>query len=219
MRKKTDYIVIHCSDTPPSMDIGAKEIDRWHRSKGWFRIGYHFVIRRDGTVELGRELNEVGAHTLHYNDRSVGVCLVGGMQEDRKKSENNFTQAQWETLDKLIGELEQQFPQAKVLGHRDLNRGRDCPCFDVQNWMTQRARPTQQDQAYHPLVYSVLKQGARGPLVRSLQAKLNRWYGIAVDGLFGMETKNAVQAFQRKERLIDDGIVGPRTWSALLRYE
>lgn len=219
MRKKTDYIVIHCSDTPPSMDIGAKEIDRWHRSKGWFRIGYHFVIRRDGSVELGRELNEVGAHTLHYNDRSVGVCLVGGMQEATKKPENNFTQAQWETLDKLIGELEQQFPQAKVLGHRDLNRGRDCPCFNVQGWITQRARPTQQDQTYRPLVYSVLKQGARGPLVRSLQAKLNRWYPIAVDGLFGLETKNAVQAFQRKERLIDDGIVGPRTWSALLRYE
>jgi N-acetylmuramoyl-L-alanine amidase len=201
------------------MDIGAKEIDRWHRSKGWFRIGYHFVIRRNGTVELGREINEVGAHTLHYNDRSVGVCLVGGMQEQTKKPENNFTQAQWETLDKLISELEQQFRQARVVGHRDLNKGRDCPCFDVQTWMKQRAHPTQEDQTYRPLVYSVLKQGARGPLVRSLQAKLNRWFPIAVDGLFGLETKNAVQAFQRQEHLVDDGIVGPRTWSALLRYE
>jgi peptidoglycan hydrolase-like protein with peptidoglycan-binding domain len=85
--------------------------------------------------------------------------------------------------------------------------------------MKQRAHPTQEDQTYRPLVYSVLKQGARGPLVRSLQAKLNRWYPIAVDGLFGLETKNAVQAFQRREHLVDDGIVGPKTWSALLRYE
>ena len=55
MRKKTDYIFIHCSATKPSMDVDAKEIDRWHRARGFLKIGYHFVIKRDGTKEIGRE--------------------------------------------------------------------------------------------------------------------------------------------------------------------
>ena len=67
-RKDTDYIVIHCSATKPSMDhVDAKEIDRWHRQRGWRKIGYHWVIRRDGIVEEGRELGEVGAHARGFN--------------------------------------------------------------------------------------------------------------------------------------------------------
>ena len=55
-RKETEYIVIHCSATKASMNTDAKEIDRWHRQRGWRKIGYHWVIRRDGVVEEGRDL-------------------------------------------------------------------------------------------------------------------------------------------------------------------
>ena len=219
MRRTTDYIVIHCSDTPPSMDVGASDIDRWHRAKGWFRIGYHFVIRRNGEIEFGREVNQVGAHTLHYNERSVGICLIGGRKENSRQAENNFTPAQFETLEKLVTELEQKFPKANVVGHCQLNKGRECPSFDVPTWMSHRAKPTQKDRDFKPLVYSVLRPGSKGPLVRSLQAKLNRWYVLGVDGFFGPQTQDAVKAFQNREKLIADGIVGDRTWTALLRYD
>lgn len=223
MRKSTEFIVIHCSATPSHMDIGAKEIDRWHRAKGWFKIGYHFVIRRDGELEHGRELNEVGAHTQGYNERSIGICMVGGVADDNKTPKNNFTQAQWETLEKLVAELEQQFPDAKVTGHRDLNPGRGCPSFNVKEWhgkhKGQNAPAQSQPDNYRPLVYSVLQQGSKGPLVRSLQAKLNRFYRLDVDGIFGPQTKRAVMAFQARHKMIADGVVGPQTWSALLRYE
>lgn len=229
MRKSTEFIVIHCSATPPAMDVGAREIDRWHRSKGWFKIGYHFVVRRDGTVEHGRELNEVGAHAIGYNERSVGICLIGGVN-GANKPENNFTEAQWKALEPLVSELEEQFPQAKVVGHYELNPGRDCPSFNVQKWMQSRKKsqtaplieqsnPNPPQDTYRPLVYSVLREGAKGPLVRSLQAKLNRFYKIEVDGIFGPQTKRAVLAFQARHKLLADGVVGPNTWSALLRYE
>ncbi len=222
-RKHTDFIVIHCSATPPSMDIGAKEIDRWHRTKGWFRIGYHFVIRRDGSIEYGRELSEVGAHAYGVNDRSVGICLIGGVKEDGKTAQDNFTNAQWVSLEKLVNELEDQFPQARVVGHRDVTPGRDCPCFEVSDWNRNRLQNTpeavQKAAEYRPLVYSALRQGAKGPLVKTLQAKLNRFSKIDVDGIFGPQTRRAVESFQQHHNLIDDGIVGPRTWTALLRYD
>ena len=62
-RLATKYIVIHCSQTRPSQNIGAKDIDRWHRERGWLKIGYHKVIKRDGTVEQGREDDAIGAHS------------------------------------------------------------------------------------------------------------------------------------------------------------
>ena len=62
-RRKTDFIVVHCAATSPSMDIGLKEIDRWHRARGFLKVGYHFIIRRDGALEEGRQLHEPGVHT------------------------------------------------------------------------------------------------------------------------------------------------------------
>ena len=66
-RLKTKYIVVHCSQTRPSQKIGAKEIDRWHRERGWLKIGYARVIKRDGTIEQGRADDELQAHVKNYN--------------------------------------------------------------------------------------------------------------------------------------------------------
>ena len=128
-RRRTDRIVIHCADTPAHMDIGAEEIRAWHRLRGFSDVGYHFVIRRNGEVERGRPENAVGAHVQGWNSRSVGICLVGG------KPEANFTPAQWESLERLVRDLQRRYPAAEVAGHRDLNSGKRCPCFDVRVWL------------------------------------------------------------------------------------
>jgi N-acetyl-anhydromuramyl-L-alanine amidase AmpD len=148
MRRRTDYIVIHCSATPPSSDIGADEIDDWHKAKGWSGIGYHAVIRRDGNIEFGRPFDEVGAHVKGQNYRSVGVCLVGGVNEDGS-AEDNFTTEQLKSLTAIVATLERAYPGAEVLGHRDLSPDlngdgvvdqsewvKECPCFDVRGWRT-----------------------------------------------------------------------------------
>lgn len=134
MRKSTNFIVIHCAATSPSMDIGAKEIDRWHRQRGWLGIGYHFVIRRNGTVEEGRHIDKAGAHATNYNNKSVGVCLVGGVKEDKKTPEANFTNEQYKSLVALLKQLKEKYPSAKIIGHNEI-AAKACPSFNVQSWL------------------------------------------------------------------------------------
>lgn len=137
-----EYIVFHTSASG-DMDVGVKEIREWHKEKGWRDVGYHYVIKRDGTIEAGRPLDQIGAHVRGYNSRSIGICIVGG-----KKTIHgwvpNATPAQWVAAGHLASKLKDKYPDAQFKGHRDfspdLNRDgritqnewiKDCPCFDV----------------------------------------------------------------------------------------
>jgi len=132
---KVKFIAIHCAATPPQADIGAKEIDGWHKARGWSGIGYHFVIRRNGVVETGRPLNQIGSHVQGFNAVSLGICLVGGVKADGRTPENNFTPAQFASLAKLVKDLKVTYKDAVVQGHRDFPRvAKACPCFDVKPW-------------------------------------------------------------------------------------
>ena len=116
----------------------AKEIDRWHRSRGWLKIGYHKVLKRDGTEEDGRHLMDVGAHAKGYNHKSVGVAMIGGVtEEDHTKAENNFTPEQWEALDLLLTKLTARFPKATIIGHNEIS-SKECPSFNVQDWLADK---------------------------------------------------------------------------------
>lgn len=118
------------------MDIGAEEIRRWHLRRGWFDIGYHYVIRRNGKIEKGREDDVPGAHARGFNHLSLGICLVGGVAEDKKTPENNFTPEQFDSLASLLTGLKFDYPDAEIVGHRDLpNVTKACPSFDVKEWL------------------------------------------------------------------------------------
>lgn len=134
---KINLIIIHCSATRSSMDIGVKDIRRWHMAKGWSDVGYHWVIRRDGTLEQGREESVQGAHALPYNRNSLGICMVGGIHEETFKPENNFTNDQFETLENLLWELTKKYPDSDVKGHGTLPNipiPKSCPCFPAEEW-------------------------------------------------------------------------------------
>ena len=143
-RKSTKYLVVHCSATRPSQDIGVKEIRQWHKNQGWQDIGYHYVIRRDGKVEKGRAENLVGSHVAGRNANSIGVCMVGGVnQKDFQKAENNFTKEQFASLKTLLQGLAKKYPGTVVLGHRDFpNVGKACPSFDAIAWAKKEGLPT-----------------------------------------------------------------------------
>lgn len=134
-RLTTQFLVVHCSETDPTMDIGVAEIRKEHLGKGWLDVGYHFVIRRNGTIEYGRRSDAIGAHLEHYDDRSLGICLVG--------QEHNFTPEQMHALASLLTDLKATYPSAEVSGHRDFPRvTKDCPSFDVRSWwLTQVTQP------------------------------------------------------------------------------
>lgn len=104
VRPATNLLVVHCAATKARMDIGAAEIRRWHKEKGWADIGYHYVIRRNGVLEVGRDESTVGAHAVGHNARSIGICLVGGIDE-QGHAENNFTPAQFAALRRLLVRL------------------------------------------------------------------------------------------------------------------
>ena len=144
-RRNTDWIVLHCSATRPVQDIGVREIRSWHKAKGWRDVGYHFVIRRDGSVERGRGVDEVGSHVQGRNSRSVGICLVGGI-DDNMRAANNFTRQQWAALKTLVADLSKRYPNARVLGHRDFpGVTKACPCFDARHWATENKLPAAPD--------------------------------------------------------------------------
>lgn len=154
--REIKHIVIHCSATPPSLDIGADEIRRWHtEERGWKDIGYHFVVRRDGSLEKGREIGRSGAHVRGYNADSIGVAYVGGVSESGK-AEDNRTADQSRVLFETVSSLKEKWPEAEVLGHRDFpGVKKACPCFDVKQWYkdscntekkAQEARGKQEDQ-------------------------------------------------------------------------
>ncbi len=128
------YIVVHCAATQPTADIGWKDIDRWHRAKGWLMGGYNWVIRRDGTVEAGRPLDMVGAHVEGHNEASIGICLAGGINK-AGKAENNFTEEQFTALRDLLGDMFALFPGSTLMGHRDFpGVKKECPSFNVRSW-------------------------------------------------------------------------------------
>jgi len=130
-----DTIIVHCAATPPSLDWGADDIRRLHTdSFGWSDIGYHYVIRRDGTLEHGRDVQRKGAHAKGRNEGSIGICLVGGVDE-ANQPDANFTDAQMKTLRSLIIGLKDWFDIREVMGHRDTGAKKACPSFGVGHWL------------------------------------------------------------------------------------
>lgn len=145
-RSSTDLIVVHCSATRASMDIGVREISQWHVQRGFDTVGYHYVIRRDGRLETGRPEGVIGAHVRGHNARSIGICLAGGV-DNQNQPADNFSAKQLTALETLLRELTSRYPQARVLGHRDLSPDLNgdgvitsnefikvCPSFDVRAW-------------------------------------------------------------------------------------
>ena len=133
LRSSTEAIFVHCSATKPSMDVGVREISQWHKELGWLAIGYHFVIRRDGTIEEGRPVDVVGSHVKDWNSKSVGVCLVGGI-DDKGKFEANFTPAQMQSLKEKLADLKDMYPDAEIKAHHDI-APKACPSFNLSRWL------------------------------------------------------------------------------------
>jgi N-acetyl-anhydromuramyl-L-alanine amidase AmpD len=113
------------------MDIGADWIRKIHVLQNkWRDIGYHFVIRRNGAVENGRPVDQIGAHCEGHNTGTIGICMVGGISETNRP-ENNFTPAQFESVQLLINSLKERFPSIiKLSGHNDY-ANKACPSFNV----------------------------------------------------------------------------------------
>lgn len=129
MKREINKIIIHCSATPPNMDIDAKRVNEWHLENGWSGIGYHFFIKRNGQIEIGRPIEKSGAHTKGHNSKSIGICYAGGVDKNQNP-EDNRTNEQKESLVLLLKTLKNMFTNAVIHGHRDFS-SKACPSFDA----------------------------------------------------------------------------------------
>ena len=142
--REVNQIVIHCTATKENKYFDVCDIDRWHKQRGFKEIGYHYLILLDGTIQVGRNEIEVGAHVKGFNKHSIGVSYVGGL-DSNGKAKDTRTEEQKRALILLLIDLKARYNDAEILGHRDFSKDlngngiiekheymKQCPCFDVK---------------------------------------------------------------------------------------
>ena len=139
-RSRTTLLVLHDSHTPPSVQRPVEHL-RWQgRQRGLLEIGYHLIIGRDGVSHLLRPIDSLGSHAPGFNHLSIGLCLIGGRDEDRDVPSDNFTPIQRAVLLKYCAGFLTEFPEAQVCGHSEIQKWKrkgssrtahTCPALDV----------------------------------------------------------------------------------------
>lgn len=126
--RRIDEIILHCSATEAGKNYGVKDIDRWHRQRGFKMVGYHYVICLDGTIEVGRSLAEVGAHCTGRNRHSIGICYIGGLSHGLPT--NTLTMPQLTSLSNLLRHLMSKYNLSwkQIRLHNEFAQ-KACPCF------------------------------------------------------------------------------------------
>jgi len=136
-------IVVHCTATRAWQDYDVDDIRRMHKAQGWSDIGYHYLVKLDGTIQQGRDVDIIGAHVSGHNAHSIGVVYVGGL-DNQGKAKDTRTENQKCALLNLMMDLRKLYPKAKISGHRDFSPDKNgdgtitpdeyikaCPCFDA----------------------------------------------------------------------------------------
>lgn len=129
-KRSINEIIVHCSATKEGQDFTVADITRWHKQRGFTTIGYHYVVYRDGSVHVGRDVNVSGAHCTGHNTHSVGICYIGGLSAMSGTPKDTRTPEQKASMLKLLRQLRSLYPTAKIRGHRDFAK-KACPSFDA----------------------------------------------------------------------------------------
>ncbi len=121
-----EILVIHCSATKNEISYDIEEIRKWHLQRGWKDVGYHYVIKRDGTIQMGRLETEVGAHVRGHNQNSLGICLIGN---------DNFTSKQYTSVDRLYRDICSRYSimPDDVYGHYEFTDEKTCPNLEMDS--------------------------------------------------------------------------------------
>ena len=144
IKEGVSSVIIHATDTFSNKNIGAEEIDAIHKKLGGASkgIGYHYVIRRDGRLQRGRDLTKEGDHCPagNYDQTSIGIVMVGGIdspstEQTFQRTSSSFTRAQYDTLEMFIQTFYNHIPGGEVFGHNDIEETELDPYFDVQEYI------------------------------------------------------------------------------------
>ena len=214
-RRSTTRIILHHA---AASKCSAQQIHRWHLANGWVGIGYHFLVRKDGSVYRGRPEDTVGAHAGNNNYDSIGICFEGNFMTE------TMGDAQRKAGQELVQYLKGKYGISKVQKHSDVNAtgcpGTHFPFKEVSEGVA-ADKPAESAAGSFTAVFPQLGKGSKGDKVRVLQELLlGRGYDLGTygaDGDFGATTYRQVAEFQVRNHLSADGIVGENTWRKLLR--
>jgi N-acetyl-anhydromuramyl-L-alanine amidase AmpD len=214
-RRSTSRIILHHA---AASKCSAQQIHSWHLANGWVGIGYHFLVRKDGSVYRGRPEDTVGAHAGNNNYDSIGICFEGNFDREQMNEVQRTAGAE------LVAYLKDKYGITKVQKHSDVN-ATGCPgthfpfAAIVEGGIVDK--PAESAAGGFTAIFPLLSKGDKGDKVRVLQELLlGRGYDLGTygaDGDFGAATYRRVVAFQVANGLAADGIVGENTWRKLLR--
>jgi N-acetyl-anhydromuramyl-L-alanine amidase AmpD len=205
---KVTGIVLHHAAANGSVE----DVHRCHLNNGWSGIGYHFYVRKNGKVYRGRPENWFGGHTVGHNEK-IGICAEGNFEVE------TMCEAQKNALAELITYLYGKYGKVTVYRHRDLDStacpGKNYPFNEIVSGKTSKGESTVK------ITLNVLKEGSKGEQVKALQMLLigrgEKLPEYGADGSFGDETGDALESFQRKNKLTVDRICGIESWTALIK--
>ena len=214
-RRSTSRIILHHA---AASKCSAQQIHSWHLANGWVGIGYHFFVRKDGSVYRGRPEDTVGAHAGNNNYDSIGICFEGNFMTETMPIIQKWAGQE------LVQYLKNKYGISKVQKHSDVNAtgcpGTHFPFAAIADGGA-ADKPTESAAGGFTAVFPQLSKGDKGDKVRVLQELLlGRGYDLGTygaDGDFGETTHRRVVAFQVANGLTADGIVGENTWRKLLR--
>ena len=222
--RNVDQVFLHCSASDNPDHDAISVIRDWHvAGNGWSDVGYHYFIRSNGTLESGRPMERPPASQIGHNAGTIAICLHGLAAE-------KFSAEQYRTLIYLAREIDGAYSgRVTFHGHREVS-SKPCPVFPYRAVLgladdgSMSGSPTAHPEPMiEPWVEAngksaILEVTCRGAAVGRLQRLLgDAGYILKEDGLFGQATLAAVKAFQTDNNLRVDGIVGPKTWTALTR--
>lgn len=219
-RNSTDLLILHHSGTTTCTPDGVHSA---HVGNGWAGIGYHYLVRKDGTIYRGRPEDTVGAHAYGANSHSIGVCFEGNYQV-----EPTMPAAQLAAGQALVADIKRRWGITKVIGHKDVaGSTTDCPgkyfplVAIVSGVSETQNNNTNTEEDIIMVATQMIGNGDRGNAVRSMQgALIAQGYNCGsygADGICGAATVAAIKACQRANGLTADGICGKDTWGALLK--
>lgn len=134
MKRNIKYLVVHCTATPPEVKV-ENIVRYWKEQLGWKNPGYHYIVKRNGEIVQLLSEDLVANGVKNYNQPSIHISYVGGVDKNNKPFDNRTPQQQHAIFNKLV-ELSERYPGAEIKGHRDFPGViKACPSFDVKTWL------------------------------------------------------------------------------------
>lgn len=127
------WLVVHCSASRCNRPFTVERLIETGRQR-FGQPSYHYYVRRNGNVVPILPESVQGVHAVGYNHCSIAVCYEGGLDENGKAADTR-TELQKASLYELLKQLRRDYPQARIIGHRELpNVRKDCPCFSTSEY-------------------------------------------------------------------------------------